>query len=67
MRTNIEFGALSPVEPAEMKAVEGGAPMAFVAGAGSVLSKYLDEIKERMSPTPDVSKPRDLDQVRLYP
>jgi hypothetical protein len=67
MRTNIEFGALCLVEPAEMKAVEGGGVIAFDASAGSVLSKYLDEIEERLSPTPDFSQPRDLDRVRLYP
>jgi hypothetical protein len=66
MRTNIDFGALSPLESADLKAVEGGA-LAYVAGAGSMLSKYLDEIEERLSPTPDLSKPRDLDRVRLYP
>ena len=66
MRTNIEFGSLSSIDRADMKAVEGGA-LVYVAGAGSMLSKYQDEIEERLSPTPDLSKPRDLDRVRLYP
>ena len=47
MRTNIDFDALSSVESADMKAVEGGA-LVYVAGAGSMLSKYLDEIEERL-------------------
>jgi hypothetical protein len=67
MRTNIDFGALSSVEPAVLKAVEGGVAIAFDSRAGSALSKYLDQIEERLSPTPDFSKPRDLDQQRLYP
>jgi hypothetical protein len=50
MRTNIDFGALSSVEPAVLKAVEGGVAIAFDARAGSVLLKYLDEIKDRLDP-----------------
>jgi hypothetical protein len=67
MHTKIGFAALSSIEAAEMKAVEGGVAIAFDASAGSMLSKYVDQIKERLSPTPNVSEPRDLDQVRLYP
>jgi hypothetical protein len=67
MRTNVEFGALESVEPAEMKSVEGGIAIAFDASAGSMLSKYVDQIKERLSPTPNVGEPLDLDKQRQYP
>jgi len=64
MRTNVELGA---VELADVKAVDGGYAIAFDARAGSALSKYVDQIEERLSPTPDFSEPRDLDRLRLYP
>jgi hypothetical protein len=67
MRTNIESVALSSMEPAELKYVEGGIAIAFDASAGSMLSKYVDEIKERLSPTPNLGEPLDLDKQRMYP
>jgi hypothetical protein len=66
MRTNIEVGALSSIDPADMKTVEGGIAIAFDSRAGSVLAKLAEEIsRERFGPT--IDGPIDIDRGRLYP
>jgi hypothetical protein len=51
MRTSSDLNTFAAIEPAEMKAVEGGAAVGWNPAAGSNIEKILRPMQE-LSPTP---------------
>ena len=58
MRTHVVFGTLASVDQTEMNAVEGGGVLAVSTLTGTAISKYMDEITDRLSPTPVIGPDR---------